>query len=139
MSSMEYRQSFGRLKCLKNVYTPVYLGYRRKPVQNGIINIGKVKIIDNKKLGLLYRLIGIRIMYYRTLRGWNQDDLAKHAGVSKSTISKIEQGKYGLNLSVAMILKMAETLNVRMEVLLVPNNQDSKVIDDMRRGIPTFS
>ncbi len=89
-----------------------------------ILPHGKVRQLDQRKKALVYRLVGIRIMYYRTLRGWSQEELARRTGVSKSTISKIEQGKYGAGLSLAMILDIGEALEVGMDVLVVASNQD---------------
>ena len=36
---------------------------------------------------------GKRVAILRQSRGWDQNDLAKHAGISQSTISKLESGE----------------------------------------------
>ena len=87
--------------------------------------------MTQEKKETIYRLIGIRVMYYRNLRGWRQEELAKRAGISKSTVSKIEQGKYGDGLSISMILLLGDALKVGMDVLLVSNCHDSPVIDEL--------
>lgn len=56
---------------------------------------------------LLYRQIGAKIAYYRTLEGMSQEDLARKIAISKSTLSKIERGKYNSGLSIATLLNIA--------------------------------
>ena len=37
---------------------------------------------------------GESIRYERMIRGWTQDDLSKHAGIHRDTISGIESGRH---------------------------------------------
>lgn len=63
---------------------------------------------------LLYRQIGAKIAYYRTLEGMSQEDLARKIAISKSTLSKIERGKYNSGLSIATLLNIADGLKVEL-------------------------
>ena len=65
----------------------------------------------------IYKAIGSRLRYYRSLRGMKQDELAKASGVSRSTISKIESG-YKKPYSTAIFIALARSLHVPLENLL---------------------
>ena len=49
--------------------------------------------MDVKKI-MIFRQIGAKIAYYRTLRQMTQAELAKRANLSKGSIGCIERGKY---------------------------------------------
>ena len=61
---------------------------------------------------IIFRQIGAKVAYYRTLRGITQEKLADKLGVHKSVVSRIERGKYHNDLSLAMLLKIADKLNI---------------------------
>jgi len=65
--------------------------------------------MDDLHVGLVFRAIRIR-------RGLRQIDVAAMAGVSGSTISRIERGHLGL-LSIEVIRKVAAVLEIRLELL----------------------
>ena len=44
------------------------------------------------------RRMGLKVAYYRKLRGYTQEQLAEMLGISWSTVSKIETGLTGLSL-----------------------------------------
>ena len=56
---------------------------------------------------IFYRQIGAKIAYYRTLYGMEQSQLAE----------RIERGKYGENISIAMLLDIAEGLDIDPSLL----------------------
>lgn len=74
-----------------------------------------------------YKQIGRKIAYYRRLRDLTQEQLARRVNISVSTLGKIECGKYNKNLSLSMLLNIAEGLNVDL-VMLVD-------IDDREKGL----
>lgn len=57
---------------------------------------------------ILFKQIGAKIAYYRTLRNMTQQELAKRAKISRSALSRIECGKYNDNVSVALLFDIAE-------------------------------
>ena len=63
-----------------------------------------------------YIAIGIRISYFRKLRGLSQEQLAERAGISRSTLWKVENG----NPSVAVGIYAA--------VLHALNNMDKDLL-----------
>jgi transcriptional regulator with XRE-family HTH domain len=61
-------------------------------------------------------LIGNNIRKWRTLKGIKQSDFANQIGISKSTLSKIENGRQ--NISLIRMLLIAEILNIKTTQLL---------------------
>ena len=59
---------------------------------------------------IFYRQIGAKIAYYRTLYGMEQSQLADKIHISQSTLSRIERGKYGENISIAEGLEIDPSL-----------------------------
>lgn len=77
---------------------------------------------------LLYRQIGAKIAYYRTLEGMSQEDLVRKIAISKSTLSKIERGKYNSGLSIATLLNIADGLKVELYSLLLCTQEELRVL-----------
>ena len=73
-------------------------------------------------------LIGNNIRKWRALKGIKQTDFANQIGISKSTLSKIENGRQ--NISLIRMLLIAEILNIKTTQLLkdplefFPNNNN---------------
>ena len=61
---------------------------------------------------IIFRQIGAKIAYYRTLRCMKQDELADKLHIDKSVLSRIERGKYHNNISVSMLLAIADGLQI---------------------------
>ena len=66
---------------------------------------------------IFFRQIGAKIAYYRTLHGLDQNQLAEKVHISQSTLSRIERGKYGENISLAILLDIAEGLEIDPSLL----------------------
>lgn len=62
--------------------------------------------------------IGVNIARYRKSKKITQPELAKMAGISKSYMSKIERGNYGNGMSVEVVLSIAATLNMSMNMIV---------------------
>ena len=67
--------------------------------------------MDSRK-AVVFKQIGAKIAYYRTLRGMHQVVLAEKIGISASVLSRIERGKYNENVSVSILLDIAEGLGI---------------------------
>ena len=67
--------------------------------------------MDSRKAAV-FKQIGAKIAYYRTLRGMHQVVLAEKIGISSSVLSRIERGKYNEIVSVSMLLDIAEGLGI---------------------------
>ena len=67
---------------------------------------------------IFFRQIGAKIAYYRILYGMEQNQLAEKVHISQSTLSRIERGKYGENISLAILLDIAEGLEIDPSLLI---------------------
>jgi transcriptional regulator with XRE-family HTH domain len=59
--------------------------------------------------------IGLRILTLRKMREWSQDELARRAGLQRTHISRIEQGKYAVTLET--IQAIAEALGMTVDLI----------------------
>ncbi len=80
--------------------------------------------MDDFRFGTVIRLV-------RQARGWRQDDLAKVASVSQSTVSRIERGHVG-SLSTDTIRAVASAIDVRVD--LIPRWRGGDLDRLMNRG-----
>lgn len=76
---------------------------------------------------IIFKQIGAKIAYYRILSGLHQVDLANKIGVSKSVLSRIERGKYNDNISVYLLLDIADGLQIDIAMLVTFNEQEKKM------------
>lgn len=66
----------------------------------------------------VYIQIGIRIAYYRKLRGYTQAQLAEKAGMSAGYLSQVEAPGMAVAISLEMLLTLAEALQIPPSKLL---------------------
>lgn len=59
--------------------------------------------------------IAAKITYYRKLNGMTQEDLAKTIGITVSYLSRLERGKNPTGGSLCVIMKIADTLGVKIQ------------------------
>lgn len=59
--------------------------------------------------------IGLKIALFRKESGLSQRDLAEKAGLTQSTIYKIENGKFSVGIDV--LGKVAEALNRKIDII----------------------
>ncbi|MBO0608097.1 helix-turn-helix domain-containing protein [Myceligenerans salitolerans] len=71
------------------------------------------------------RQIGPRLRAARRARGWTLDDLASRAGMSASTLSRLESGKR--QASLELLLPLTRRLGIRVDDLLPPEDTDPRV------------
>ena len=79
-----------------------------------------------KKL-MIYRQIGAKIAYYRTLRQMTQAELAKRVNLSKSTLGRIERGRYNNGVPISTLLDIAEGLRIELSSLVSFSEEEKKV------------
>ena len=87
---------------------------------------GRVRDVDISKK-ILFKQIGAKIAYYRTLRNLTQKDLAKRAKISRSALSRIECGKYNDNVSVSLLFNIAEGLRIDTALLMTFNETEKQM------------
>ena len=81
----------------------------------------------NVQKEIIFRQIGAKIAYYRTLRGISQERLAKRMGVHKSVISRIERGNYHKDISLGTLLTIADKLQIDPAMFLTFNDLERKL------------
>ena len=67
---------------------------------------------------LFYRQIGTKIAYFRKIVGYSQEELAEKIDVHRTVIARIESGTYNDNVSLGIILDIAEALKIEPYCLL---------------------
>ena len=65
-----------------------------------------------------YKMIGLKIAYYRKLRGYTQEQLASKIGISTTYLGQIERGNNGKSFSLETLLLIAQGLNVDVNLLM---------------------
>ena len=88
--------------------------------KNGKADIEVARII-------MYRQIGAKVAYYRTLRQLTQDELARIIHVSRSTLNRIERGRYNGGISLSTLMDVAEGLRVELSNLVSFTDEEKKV------------
>ena len=87
------------------------------------------QILDNNLENYIYdyRLkVGETLKEMREKKGFSQDELAEAMNVNRSTISKIENGKF--NLSVDYLSKFSWFLDFELQLKEIKNNKSVKQI-----------
>lgn len=58
-----------------------------------------------------YKMIGLKVAYYRKLRGFMQERLAEKMGVSTSFIGQIEAANIAKSISLDTLFRISEALD----------------------------
>ena len=64
----------------------------------------------------IYKRIGFNLLKQRRLKGWTQEQLSERSGVSRSRISKMENGKE--NFNIESLFLVAQSLGIDFIELL---------------------
>lgn len=65
-----------------------------------------------------YKMIGLKIEYYRKMRGYTQGQLASKIGISTTYLGQIERGNNGKSYSLETLLSIAVGLDIDVNLLL---------------------
>ena len=65
-----------------------------------------------------YKMIGLKIAYYRKMRGYIQGQLAGKIGISTTYLGQIERGNNGKSYSLETLLSIAVGLDIDVNLLL---------------------
>lgn len=76
---------------------------------------------------IMYRQIGAKVAYYRTLRQLTQDELARRIHISRSTLNRIERGRYNGGISLSTLMDIAEGLHIELSNLVSFTDEEKKV------------
>lgn len=75
---------------------------------------------DTDRFFPIYKEIGRRIAFFRSLRGLSQEELAGKINISTSHLSKIEAPNIQVSFSFDMLLMIAEGLDIEVTALFAP-------------------
>lgn len=101
---------------------------KRLVCKNNNGTLQRVGVIDmDVKRTIIFRQVGAKIAYYRTLRGFTQAELAERISISSDTLGRIERGKYNNNVSLSMLLDIAEGLSIDVVLLLTFTEEDKQM------------
>ena len=87
----------------------------------------KVKKETDVRKQILFKQVGAKIAYYRTLREMSQEELAEKAHITQSTLSRIERGKYNNNVSVSLLIDIADSLQIDIALLVTFNDAERQM------------
>lgn len=82
-------------------------------------------------------LVGCRVADFRKAVDLNQTELAKRAGISQPTISRIERGEGTVDASV--LLKLAIAIGVSVEALIGSSLMQNQIVAAGRPGSSSSS
>ena len=83
---------------------------------------------------IIFKQIGTKIIYYRKLRGLTQQELSELAHISISTLGKIERGKYNLNVSLSVLIDIANGLDIDFSILFDFSEIEKRMWNDERKS-----
>lgn len=85
---------------------------------------------DDKELQdeMYFWLIGAKILYYRTLKDMTQTELARRIHMSRSALSRIENGTRNKDLSLCRVLEIARGLEVDSQLLLTYTPTEKQMV-----------
>jgi transcriptional regulator with XRE-family HTH domain len=69
-----------------------------------------------------YKQIGLKVAYYRKMRGYTQEELARRVQISTSYLSRIERGNYTKSVSLSVVLAIAQALALDISELVRDKN-----------------
>ena len=69
-------------------------------------------------IAMRYKMIGLKIAYYRKMRGYTQGQLAGKIGISTTYLGQIERGNNGKSYSLETLLSIAVGLDIDVNLLL---------------------
>ena len=81
-------------------------------------------------------MIGLKVAYYRKLKGLTQEQLAERLNVSTVHLAKIETGKRGCSLDI--LIDFAAFFNASLDYLVLGKVSDSEVRAQLDAVIQTL-
>ncbi len=78
------------------------------------------------KRKLIYKHIGARIAYFRTLNELSQEELAQRIHLSRATLGKIERGIYGSSISLDTLLDISEVLGLDLNMIISSDPEEKQ-------------
>ena len=86
------------------------------------------------KRKLIYKHVGARIAYFRTLNDLSQEELAQRIHMSRATLSKIERATYSSSISLETLLDISDALGLDLNMLLSSDPEERQYWDRLIKG-----
>lgn len=64
-----------------------------------------------------YRQIGAKIMYFRKMKKYTQEELAFRDSISTSYLSRIERGIYSKGVPISTLMQISKALDIDIKLL----------------------
>lgn len=93
---------------------------------------------EEEKIRNEIQYIGLRIAYFRKMRNLTQAQLAELVSINKNYLSHIESGSSFKVISLPLLIKIAQALNVKLSVLVdleeiySPKDEIRRELDEMK-------
>ena len=91
------------------------------------------------KRKLIYKHIGAKIAYFRTLNDLSQEELAQRIHLSRATLGKIERATYNSSISLETLLDISEALGINLNMLISSDPEEqqywNKLLGDKSKTI----
>jgi len=75
-------------------------------------------------VSVVMKQIGVKIEYFRKIKGLSRSELAEAINMSVNSIGRIERGNYNKSISVHTIIAIAEGLDIEFTKLLEFSDQE---------------
>lgn len=75
-------------------------------------------------VAVVMKQIGVKIEYFRKIKGMSRAELAEAINMSVNSIGRIERGNYNKSISVHTIITIAEGLDIEFTKLLEFSEQE---------------
>ena len=74
--------------------------------------------MENSDYTTEFKKLGLKVAYYRKIKGYTQEELAEHMGVATSYVGAIEAPNMSKAISLTTLFKIANILEVPANKLL---------------------
>ena len=76
---------------------------------------------------IVFRQIGAKVAYYRMVRQLTQAELAEKVHISRSTLYRIEHGRYEEGISLSTLIDIADGLRIELSHLVSFTEEEKKI------------
>lgn len=86
------------------------------------------------KRKLIYKHVGAKIVYFRTLNDLSQEELAQKIHISRGTLGKIERGNYDSSISLDTLLDISDVLGLELSMLISFDTDEKQYWSKLIKG-----
>lgn len=79
---------------------------------------------------IIFRQVGAKVAYFRKLRGLTQAELGVRIHLSRSSVARIEQGKYNHNVPLSTLIDIAIGLSINISDLVTFTEEEKNMWEE---------